>query len=286
MNHQWNVAFTTESENINDRINHFFRGRKNFECSKDSFDYFNLDTGAFFSFNLNDENCVVSLSIDLKTSNSNTIREAINEIQPLLKKFKLKVQYPEKGCIKEDFIPKRFIQKWHLIKRDYLDFHYDNVYYSVPSKKVKDVWYWNYSSQWTGRFLKNLFRVPKVQFFKKSGKAQTIVTINLSEWSAVPEADFYKLQTTQVKGIFRTTVETVEKIVSRKDMQALFEKCRFLPFERTPFYKFRPEDHKSQLKAIFNISTINKVVTLEPGKIIDKEIYEGKSLLKLEESAY
>lgn len=285
MNHQWNVSFTSDHEQSGKRINHFFRSRKNFECTHNNFEYFNLNTGTALSFSLLDNNNVVQLNIDLKYSNSNTIREAINEISPLIKKFDLRIMYPDKNAVEEDFIIERFIQKWHHIKRDYLDYHYDNVYYPVPAKKVKTTWYWNYSCQWTTRFLKDLFKIPKIHFFNHYGKAQTLAKIHLDEWAAVPEADFYLISQKEIKGLFRNTPEE-NRLVSHREMKPVFSKCRFLPFEKTPFYKFRPEDFKSEIKEIFSTSEMRKVNALEPGKIIDKEIYDGNKIKALEESTY
>ncbi|MCM8526908.1 MAG: hypothetical protein NE327_10350 [Lentisphaeraceae bacterium] len=286
MNHQWDVMFISDQSQAKLRMGHYFRGRKNFECINDSFEYFNLDTGVHFFFSCSEIEEGLKLSLDLNNSNSNTIREALNEISPLIKKFNLKVVYPEKIPVEEDYIIKRFIQKWHQIKRDYLDYHYDNVYYPVPTKKVKSAWYWNYSSQWTSRFLKDMFSVPKIQFFNQYGKAHSVATVSLNEWVAVPEAEFYILRQTLNKGLFRNNTEVVERLVSRKAMDEIFSKCRFLPFEKTPFYKFRPEDFKSQLKAILNSTEARKLNTLEPGRIIDKEIYDGNKIKQLEESTY
>lgn len=285
MNHQWNVSFFNEEVQSVKRVNHFFRSRNHFQCTHDNFEYFNLNTGTGFTFSLIDDNNVVNLSIDLKYSNSNTIREAINEISALVKEFEFQVLYPDKNAVEEEFLSKRFIQKWHHIKRDYLDYHYDNVYYPVSTKKVKTSWYWNYSRQWTSKFLKELFAIPKISFFNLYGKAQSLAKLDLDEWAAVPEADFYLLKQNECKGLFRNTPEET-RLVSRQDMDKIFSKCRFLPFEKTPFYKFRPEEFKSEIKSIFNVSEMRRVHTLEPGKIIDREIYDGKKIKALEESTY
>jgi len=286
MNHNWNLSFAIDQGQSKEAITHFFSSRKNFECTKDTFEYFNLDTGVAFTFNLFPEDNVVFLSIDLKTSNSNTIREAINEITDLIKDFKFRIMYPENVNRDETFKAKRFIQKWHRVKRDYLDFHYDYVYHAVPSKKIKGAWYWNYSCQWTSHFLKNLFQIPKINFINHYGKAHTIAKINLNEWAAIPEADFYHLQLTQNKWFFRTNNEVIERVVSRNDMESIFQKCRFLPFEKTPFYKFRPEDFKAQIKELLNNTEDRKFNNIEISKIIDKEIYDGYKIKKLEESTY
>ena len=115
--------------------------------------------------------------------------------------------------------------------------------------------------------------------------AQTLAKINLDEWAAVPEADFYLISQKEIKGLFRNTPEE-NRLVSYSEMKSVFSKCRFLPFEKTPFYKFRPEDFKSEIKEIFSNTEKRKVNTLEPGKIIDKEIYDGNKIKALEESTY
>ena len=286
MNHHWNVTFISDQVQAKLRIGQYFRSRKNFECINDTFEYFNLDTGVHFYFSLCEYDEGLTLSIDLNNSNSNTIREVLNEISPLSKKFNLKVVYPEKVPVEEDYIIKRFIQKWHHIKRDFLDYHYDNIYYPVPTKKIKTAWYWNYSCQWTGRFLKDMFNIPKIQFFNQYGKAYSVVEVSLEGWAAIPEADFYILKQKQNKGLFRNSTEIVERLLSHKDMEEIFSKCRFLPFEKTPFYKFRPEEFKTQIKSIFSHSEARKLNTLEAGKIIDKEIYDGNKIKALEESTY
>lgn len=286
MNHNWNISFALDRVEFKEEIPNFFNSRKNLECTKDTFEYFNLDTGVAFTYNFFPEDNVVFLSIDLKTSNSNTIREAINEIADFTNYFKLRITYPENVSRDETFKAKRFIQKWHRVKRDYLDFHYDYVYHAVPSEKIKNAWYWNYSCQWTSYFLKDLFEIPKINFFNHYGKAKTIAKVNLNKWSAVPEADYYHLQLTQNKWFFRTAGELTERVVCRKDMDDIFLKCRFLPFEKTPFYKLRPEDFRTQIKELFSHSEDKKFNTIESSKIIDKEIYEGHSIKKLEESTY
>ena len=286
MNHNWNLSFSIDQGQSKEDITNFFNSRKNFECTKDTFEYFNLDTGVAFTLNLFPEDNVVFLSIDLKTSNSNTIREAINEISDFTESFRLRIMYPENISRDETFKAKRFISKWHRVKRDYLDFHYDYVYHAVPSAKIKSAWYWNYSCQWTSNFLKDLFQIPKIKFFNHYGKAQTIAKVNLNNWVAVPEADYYHLQLTQNKWFFRTSPELTERVVSREEMNGIFEKCRFLPFERTPFYKLRPEDFRSQLKELFTMTEEKKFSPIEISKIIDKEIYDGNKIKKLEESTY
>lgn len=286
MKNNWNVALKSEQESSRERINHFFRSRKNFECINGTHEYFNIDTGTQFSFTHYSDNNVVNLRIDLNTSNSNTIREAINEISALVKKFSLKICYVDNDLIPEDFIINRFIQKWHEIKRDYLDFHYDAVKFPIPTDRIKSTWYWNYSSKWTERFLKNLFEIPKIQFLNRYGKAHTVATVNLNRWTAVPEADFYKLSYTPSKSLFCFSPETQETLVTRNDFEAVLKECRFLPFEKTPFYKLRPEEFRPQFKKFFISGLTPNLKVIEPAKIIDKEIFDGKKIKKLEESTY
>ena len=286
MKHNWKVGFVIQVQHAQEKLNHFFRSRKNYECTNKSYDYFNLNTGVIFSFSFNNENNVVSLKINLGSSNSNTIREAINEISTLTKKFQMKICYPDNDLIEEDFIISRFIQKWHEIKRDYLDFHYDTVKFPIPSREIKTAWYWNYSCQWTERFLKNLFKIPKIQFFNKYGKAHSIVDVSLNEWSAIPVAEFYRLSCTKSKNLFRLHPETIETVVSFKEFEEILSECRFLPFEKTPFFKFRPEEFKTKTKSFFSQRESIKVKTIEPSKIIDQEIFDGNKIKSLEESTY
>jgi hypothetical protein len=292
MNNEWDIYFISEQSVKSSEIFAKLKERENYSFQGISAIYSNELTGTKFCIqgvnsHENEGMLPITLLMIIDHTNSGHARETAQEVHAIIDMFNARIFYPlSRSTSGEIFSKRRFLEQWQKQRQRELEKTTDEQFYFTCSMTIETVWNWNYSQQWTQKFLQEEQRVPLIQFgCFENGEINSYVEFNSSESVALPKVDYYILTHEETTGLFKQKKNTRLCIVPFLAIRHILDRMRYMPFDRAPFYKYTPERAADTLPSALENLSIRPYMKIAYDKILDEELASPLKVINFEDSS-